>query len=206
MQALKNALSHVSAYVALQRVVGADRLRYRCIELAELKPGTTVLDVGCGPAYYFEKLPQPVQYHGLDTEPRYVEWANKKWGDRGATVHLGIFDAEQAAKLPPVDAVLLLGLLHHLSDDESIELLELAGRVLAPGGRVVSVDTCFEPDQGKVSRWMAENDRGEYVREPKGFEDLARSAFGTVEGYVEREATRIPGSYWMMVSTDPLTS
>lgn len=204
MQALKNLLSYVPAYVALQKAVGADRLRYRCIERADLKPGDTVLDVGCGPAYYFEKLPQPVNYYGFDTADRYVEWANKKWGGRGATIHLGIFDAEQADKLPKVDAVLLLGLLHHLSDDESLELLENAGRVLAPGGRVVSVDTCFEPSQGKVSRWMSENDRGEYVREPKEFEDLARSAFGSVEGYVENTATRIPGSHWMMTSRDPL--
>jgi SAM-dependent methyltransferase len=206
MQALKNLLSHVPAYLTLQKVVGADRLRYRCIETAKLKPGDTVLDVGCGPAYYFEKLPQPIQYHGFDTEPRYVEWANKKWAGRGATIHLGIFDDEQAAKLPKVDAVLLLGLLHHLSDDESLQLLELAGRVLAPGGRVVSVDTCFEPTQGRVSRWMSENDRGEFVREPKEFEDLARSAFASVEGYVEREATRIPGSHWMMTSAEPLTA
>jgi SAM-dependent methyltransferase len=204
MQALKNLLSHVQAYVALQKVVGADRLRYRCIETARLKPGETVLDVGCGPAYYFEKLPQPINYHGFDTEPRYVEWANKKWGGRGATIHLGIFDAQQAARLPRVDAVLLLGLLHHLSDDESLQLLELAGQVLAPGGRVVSVDTCFEPTQGRISRWMSQNDRGEYVREPKEFEDLARSAFGSVEGYVERKATRIPASYWMMTSMEPL--
>lgn len=204
MQALKNLLSHVPAYVTLQKVVGADRLRYRCIETAKLEPGDTVLDVGCGPAYYFERLPQPIHYHGFDTEPRYVDWANKKWSGRGATIHLGIFDDEQAAKLPKVDAVLLLGLLHHLSDDESLQLLELAGGVLAPGGRVVSVDTCFEPSQGRVSRWMSENDRGEFVREPKEFEDLARTAFATVEGYVEREATRIPGSHWMMTSMEPL--
>jgi SAM-dependent methyltransferase len=205
MRAPKNLLSHVQAYVALQKVVGADRLRYRCIDTARLKAGDTVLDVGCGPAYYFEQLPQPINYHGFDTEPRYVEWANKKWGDKGATVHLGIFDAEQAAKLPKVDAVLLLGLLHHLSDDQSLQLLDLAGKVLGPGGRVVSVDTCFEPGQGRISRWMSENDRGEHVREPKQFEHLARTAFGSVEGYVEREATRVPGSFWTMTSMDPLT-
>jgi len=204
MNALKNLLSNVQAYVALQKVVGADRLRYRCIETAQLKPGDTVLDVGCGPAYYFDKLPQPLTYHGFDTEPKYVEWANKKWGGKGATVHLGIFDADQAAKLPNVDAVLLLGLLHHLSDEESLQLLDLSRQVLAPGGRVVTVDTCFEPAQGKIARWMAENDRGEYVREPKEFEDLARSSFNRIDGYIERDAPRIPSSYWVMTMTEPV--
>ena len=135
-----------------------------------------MVDVGCGPAYYFDRLPQPLTYHGFDTEPRYIEWARKRWGDR-ATFHLGTFDAEHAAALGPVDAVLLLGVLHHLSDAQSAELLDLSARVLAPDGRVIAVDTCFEPAQGRIARWMAENDRGEYVREPAAFVELASERF-----------------------------
>ena len=197
MASVKTVLSRVPAYIALQRVVGADRLRYRCLDELALSPGDTVVDVGCGPAYYFERLPQPLTYHGFDTEPRYIEWAAKRWGDR-ATFHLGPFDAEQAAALPPVDAVLLLGVLHHLSDEESTDLLDLAARVLVPTGRVIAVDTCFEPAQGRVARWMAENDRGEYVREPDAFVELASKWFESVEGEILSDVTRIPGSFWMM--------
>ena len=142
-----------------------------------------MVDVGCGPAYYFERLPQPLTYHGFDTEPRYIEWARKRWGDR-ATFHLGMFDAEHAAALGPVDAVLLLGVLHHLSDVQSVELLDLSARALAPDGRVITVDTCFEPAQGRIARWMAENDRGEYVREPAAFLELASGRFERVEGEI----------------------
>ena len=194
---LTSLLSHAPLYVGLQRVIGADRLRHRCIDELDLRPGDAVLDVGCGPAYYFERLPQPLTYHGFDTNPGYVEWARGRWGDR-ATFHHGTFDEASAAGLPAFDAVLLLGLLHHLSDDEARSLLELVGTVLAPAGRVVCVDTCFEPTQGRVSRWIADNDRGEHVRQPAAFEAIGRTAFEVVRGQVVKDGTRLPGSYWIM--------
>jgi len=100
--------------------------------------------------------------------------------------------------------VMLLGLLHHLSDDESRTLLGLAAQALAPTGRVIAVDTCFEPSQGRVSRWMSRNDRGEYVREPEGFTALARDYFGDVTGEVLATTTRVPGSFWLMRMARPV--
>ncbi len=202
MTSVKDLLSLVPAYVAWQKLVGADRLRYRCLDKIALTPGDTVVDVGCGPAYYFDRLPQPLTYFGFDTAPRYIEWARKRWGDK-ATFHLGAFDTEQAAQLPPVDAVLLLGILHHLSDDESAELLALAAEVLTPNGRVVAVDTCVESTQGRVSRWFSENDRGKHVRQPERFTALGHASFSTVEGETLTDVTRIPGSFWMMTMSEP---
>jgi hypothetical protein len=69
---------------------------------------------------------------------------------------------------------------------------------------VISLDTCFEPTQGSISRWMSANDRGEYVREPAGFVALARTAFDDVDGEVLAQATRIPSSYWLMRMRAPL--
>ena len=194
---LMSLLSHVPLYVGLQRVIGADRLRHRCIEELGLRPGEAVLDLGCGPAYYFDRLLQPLTYHGFDTDAGYLAWARARWGEQ-ATFHDGTFDDHSAVGLPPFDAVLLLGLLHHLSDEESCALLGLVATVLAPGGRVVSVDTCFEPTQGRVSRWMADHDRGEHVREPEAFLALGQDAFTEARGEVIKDGTRLPGSYWLM--------
>jgi SAM-dependent methyltransferase len=199
---LKGLLGHVPLYVALQRGVGADRLRYRCLDELGLKDGDTVLDVGCGPAYYFGRLPA-VRYFGYDTDPRYIEHAQKRWGSDLAEFHCEIFTDEHVEKLPPVDAVMLLGLLHHLSDDQSRVLLGLAAKALGPGGRVISVDTCFEPTQGRISHWMSANDRGEYVREPAQFTALAEEYFGDVRGDVLGDVTRVPSSHWMMRMAGP---
>jgi len=202
--AIKGLLGHVPLYVALQRGVGADRLRYRCLDELDLQPGQVVLDVGCGPAYYFERLPRGVRYFGFDTSERYIAYARRKWGHRG-DFRTEIFSEEHLDELPPIDSVMLLGLLHHLSDAQARDLLNLAGRALAPDGRVISVDTCFEPRQGRISRWMSQNDRGEHVRSPEAFVALAGESFAKVDGEVVDDATRIPSSHWMMRMSAPIT-
>lgn len=204
MAGLKDVLSYVPAYVALQKALGADKLRYRCLAELGLRGGETVLDVGCGPAYYLDRLPK-VRYYGFDTSERYIEWARKRWAGRGE-FRCEVLGEQHLAELPPADAVLLLGLLHHLSDDESRVLLDVAANALAPGGRVIAVDTCYEPNQGRVSRWMSRNDRGEYVREPEGFVKLAQASFADVDGVVLDDVTRVPSSFWMMKMREPLTA
>jgi SAM-dependent methyltransferase len=202
LAAVKSLLGHVPLYVALQRGLGADRLRYRCLDELALSDGDTVIDVGCGPAYYFERLPL-VRYFGFDTAPRYIDYAQKRWGGR-AEFRCEVFGEQHLAHIPPADAVLLLGLLHHLSDEDSRHLLQVAARALAPGGRVIAVDTCYEPRQGRISRWMSDNDRGEYVREPAGFVTLAKESFEDVDGEIIDDATRIPSSFWLMRMRKPL--
>ena len=200
---IKGLLGHVQVYVALQRGIGSDRLRYRCLDELALKSGDRVIDVGCGPAYYFERLPEGITYHGFDTSERYIDYATKRWGHK-AEFRQEIFTEHHLSVIPPVNAVMLLGLLHHLSDEQCRQLLSLAGRALAPGGRVISVDTVFEPTQGRISRWMSANDRGEYVREPEGFTSLAQEYFKDVDAEVVNDATRIPSSHWMMRMSNPL--
>ena len=102
------------------------------------------------------------------------------------------------AELPPVNKVLLFGLLHHLSDEQSPRLLRLSAQTLAPGGVVISVDPCFEPSQGRISHWMSANDRGEFVRTPEQFTALANRSFGEIDGEIWNQVTRIPSSHWMM--------
>ena len=201
--AVKGLLGHVPVYVALQRGIGADRLRYRCLDELDLQPGQVVLDVGCGPAYYFGRLPEGIRYYGFDTSERYITYARRRWGDR-AEFRTEIFTQAHLDELPPVDSVMLLGLLHHLPDGQARDLLRLAARALAPDGRVISVDTCFEPGQGRISRWMSANDRGEYVREPEAFVAIARESFAKVDGEVVDDATRIPSSHWMMRMSAPI--
>lgn len=202
MPSLKDALAFVPAYVALQRGIGADRLRHRCLEESGIRAGDTVVDVGCGPAYYFDSLPQPIDYFGFDTDARYIEWARRRFGDRGR-FHCGVFDESQAEQLPPADVILLLGLLHHLSDEECRALLDLAAGSLAPGGRVVSVDTCYDPSQGRVSRWISDNDRGEHVRPSGEFVELAERSFEQVEPTLLTSTLRVPAAFCMLRMTRP---
>jgi SAM-dependent methyltransferase len=201
LDGLRKLLGNVGLYIALQKALGADRVRYRCLDEVELKPGERVLDVGCGPAYYLGRLPD-VEYHGFDTSPAYIAYARRRFGERGR-FHCEVLTEAHLAELPRFDAVLLFGVLHHLDDDQCATLLDLAARGLADGGRVVSVDPCLHPGQGRISRWMSENDRGEHVRTPDGFDALARASFGEVDTEILDTVSRVPSSHYMMVLTTP---
>jgi SAM-dependent methyltransferase len=157
--------------------------------------------VGCGPAYYLDRLPE-VDYHGFDTSPEYVAYAKRRYGDRGR-FHCEILTEAHLPTLPRFDAVLLFGVLHHLTDTQCAQLLDLAARGLADGGRVISVDPTLHPGQGRISRWMSENDRGEHVRTPEDFDALARGSFGEVRAEILDTVSRVPASHYMMVLTAP---
>jgi SAM-dependent methyltransferase len=197
----RRLLGNVGLYIALQKGLGADRVRYRCLEDAELKPGERVLDLGCGPAYYFDRLPD-VRYVGFDTSPEYIAYARRRYGDRG-DFRCELFTAEHVATLGQFDAVLLFGLLHHLDDGQCASLLDLAAKALAPGGRVISCDPCLHTGQNRISRWMSKNDRGEHVRPREGFNALAETSFADVTSRLLDTESRVPTSHHLMRMSSP---
>jgi SAM-dependent methyltransferase len=201
---LRQTLGNVGLYIALQKGIGADRIRYRCLDEAELKPGDRVLDVGCGPAYYFDRLPE-VDYIGFDTSDPYVAYARKHFGDRGQ-FRCEVLTEAHLAELGQFDAVLLFGLLHHLDDTQCATLLDLAARALAPGGRVISCDPVLHTGQNAVSRWMSENDRGEHVRRPEAYDRMAGASFADVETQVLDTLSRVPTSHYMMRMAAPIAA
>ena len=159
-----------------------------------------MLDVGCGPAYYLADMPT-VDYHGFDTDARYIEHARHRFGDRGH-FYCEPFTGEQAERLGTFDRVMLMGLLHHLDDTECHELLELVGRVLKPGGIAVALDTVLHSGQNSFESLLAENDRGEYVGQPEAFSALAEKHFASVEGRLS-DAWWVPSIFWAMTIKDP---
>ncbi len=196
-------LASPHVYIALQKLIGGVAARQICLDDLHPRAGERMLDVGCGPAYYVKDLPS-LEYHGFDTDPRYIEHARARFGDR-ARFYCQPFDGQQARRLGPFDGVLLMGLLHHLDDDACADLLADVAASLAPGGRVVALDTAVHDAQGPLSRRLALSDRGEHVRHPAAFTALAERAFCSVEGRLLR-LPRAPSIYWEMTMRAPRPS
>lgn len=194
-------LGHAAVYTLFQRIVGAAKAREDCIDALALKPGDRLLDVGCGPAYYLDHLP-PCDYHGFDTDERYIAHARRRFGHRGQ-FHAEPFTEQHLAALPRFDGAMLMGLLHHLDDAACDKLLDLLARALAPGGRVVTLDTVLFQGQSGLSRLLAKNDRGDFVRSPAAFVALARRRFGRVEERLLGDTLRTPPALFMMILSEP---
>ena len=200
---LHRALGHPIAYLWLQRALGADRLRRLSLDrFARLRSGERVLDLGCGPGHIRDLMPD-VDYVGFDTEQRYIAYAQKRYAGRGV-FYCEVFTQHHADTLEPFDAILLLGVLHHLDDPTCLELMRLLGRSLKPGGRVITVDPCFTPGQSSFARRVAENDRGRFVRTAEGYDELVRHSFGGLSSEIVHNVCRIPSTERIMCLTNPV--
>jgi SAM-dependent methyltransferase len=183
-----------SLYLACQYLIGAHRLRRICVDQLGLRSGERVADIGCGPAYLCRYLPAGVHYVGFDPDQRYVTHAKARYGGQ---FHCGFYGNSEKDRLGPFDAILLMGVLHHLDNREASELLGVIGAPLAPGGRVVTLDPCLQAGQSRIARFMAANDPGKHVRDERGYRALG-AGFGSVESVVMSNVCRIPTTELVM--------
>jgi SAM-dependent methyltransferase len=168
----RRALALPFVYSAFQSAVGSDYARRWVIERGlRAHAGMRLVDIGCGPGDIVRELP-PLHYVGLDVSEAYVRQARERFG---ASAHFvagtasALLDDPRAAD---ADAVLCLGVLHHLTEDQSREVLDVAEAILRPGGRFVALEPCYLAHQSSFSRWLMSKDRGQAVRDEDGWRAL----------------------------------
>jgi SAM-dependent methyltransferase len=195
---LSQILRLPSGYRLFQQMVGADHSRQVYLgNYAKPVAGEKILDIGCGPADILNYLPA-VNYTGLDLSPEYINSATAQFGDKGrfccGDVGLATIDGEHGT----FDLVMSIGVLHHLDNAQADKLLDLARRALRPGGRLVTYDGCYVPDQSRIARWMLSRDRGKFIRAPEEYQRLAAAHFSKVDASLRNDLLRIPYNHIIM--------
>ena len=198
---LRDVLRLPFVYIAFQGAVGGLRVRKTCLDILDVKAGERVLDIGCGPAYYLQRLPE-IEYFGFDTDRRYIKHAKSRYGHK-ASFFCEEFDSGYALSLGPFDCVILMGLLHHLDDQSCDATLGLVTSSLTASGRVIALDVAVHDEQSYFERKFAQSDRGKFVRSPTEFESLAATHFARVDGRLISEWW-FPSIYWAMTLKAPL--
>jgi SAM-dependent methyltransferase len=186
-------LSDPRVYLLNQSIIGGIRARRVVVEeYVRPSPGLRVLDIGCGPAYTAAYFPTP-EYYGFDISPQYIEFATRKYSSHGR-FFAQLFDEAALSRVPRVDVVLMLGLLHHLDNHTAMQVLSLAKRAMQPGGRLFTVDGCYEPGQPWITRFLLDRDRGKFIRERESYVSLAGNVFGSVKAWPRNDLFHVPYS------------
>jgi SAM-dependent methyltransferase len=199
---VKRLLSWPAAYELLQVVVGSNASHRRFVaEHVRPRPGSRVLDIGCGPAHILKALPVDTRYVGFDASPEYIAAARRRWGDRGEFHQMTVSEAALGER--EFDVVLAMGLLHHLDDVEAAALTGLASTALVSGGRFVAIDPARADGQPRAARWLIERDRGEHIRSADEYAELARAPFSVVEVTIRSDLLRVPYTHAILECAEP---
>jgi len=139
--------------------LGANRSNSRMIiEMAKIKQGDQVLDVGCGSGNLTLTAKRYVgtsgSVYGIDASPEMIEVARKKAQRSGATA---VFKVGLIEKISYPDATFDVGVsrlvMHHLPDDLKRRGIAEIFRVLKPGGSLFLAD--FRPPTNPILAHVA---------------------------------------------------
>ena len=151
----------------------------------DLGPDSVIIDIGCGTGDALKHIDRFESYLGIDTDPRAIAFATERWKGRpNVRFECRLCTAEDLRDVAPTH-VALIGLLHHLSDTQATELLDMlheSPRLV----RAVTLDIVYLPGR-PYNNLMARLDRGRYCRKPDAYADLAAAAgLRVVDRYIAR--------------------
>ena len=133
-----DAAADAYAYVGFENLYRGSReeIRSRLTEYLPLFAGTSdVLDVGCGRGEFLDLLRErDIRARGVDVNAEMVEECRARGLDASAGDALALLDALEDESLGGLFAAQVV---EHLQPDYLVRLLNVAGRKLRPGARIV---------------------------------------------------------------------
>lgn len=180
---------------------GDETMRAMADQYIRPEAGERILDVGCGYGDLARCLPD-VTYVGVDANEHYIEFARRN-PFNGADFVVGDVTELSEERYGRFDCAVLIGVLHHLSDNDATSTLKAISGILNPQGRLVAAEPVWDPSQRTTARVLAALDRGRYVREQARYSELVSPWFAKTVSEVRHDLFWFPYTHCMISATLP---
>jgi ubiquinone/menaquinone biosynthesis C-methylase UbiE len=151
-----------SGYALAQLLAKPTTDRFRALIRKHVNPGPDeeLLDVGCGVGNYRSSF--ACKYTGIDINPDYIERSRANLEGRYMVMDATRLEFTDGT----FDHVITMAALHHLTDDQVVQMVREATRVCKPSGRIHIIDAILPVTPNFTFKRMVFNaDRGEHPRE-----------------------------------------
>jgi 2-polyprenyl-3-methyl-5-hydroxy-6-metoxy-1,4-benzoquinol methylase len=181
-----------------QGIAKSSTLEYLVKDFIQPKSKLSILDVGCGNAQ-IRKFLGDVNYVGVDHNPKYIAKAREA---NGLSDEFYVADVSEVAQLVTnkFDRILLIGVLHHLSDSQCQDLLRNCAQLLATDGHLLAYDPALIENQHPIARLLAKSDRGRFARSPNNYKKLIQEEFTSVVVTVRHDLLRVPYTHAIVIA------
>jgi SAM-dependent methyltransferase len=171
----KRILDIPVVYTVFQSVVGYSKfVSLRVSALVNRYTGQTIIDLGCGPCDLLADLQIASHYFGIDLHGPFIQRAQflfPSHAKRLFEASIVDFDYTTLEVESESVVVLALGLLHHLNDSDIQKTLS-AVKKLDKKITLFSIDPVLFDGQNAWSRFLANSDRGQFVRKDSVLQTL----------------------------------
>jgi len=181
-----NLLSNVHIYNFIQNIMSATQVREKFVK-KYIKKGFNVIDIGSGPSLILRELPI-INYYGFDINPLHINYAKKRYIGKNFNFFCERLTKKRILKLPKFDCALLLGIVHHLSNDEFGSILNMIKTSLKKNGKMLILDNVITKNQNFLSNFLIRYDKGDNVRELKEFKIILSKYFDKIKYKIENQA------------------
>jgi len=150
---------------------------YLNVLVGDIHSNTNILDLGCGIGNLSVLFNDSV-YTGIDFNPKYIEYANKKFASENRNFLFADAVAYSFNEKKKYDLVCMFDFLHHLDDEHCLQILESSGRLT--NKNIIIMEPINSPENTFIQKIMIRFDRGKYIRSNVHMKDLIQQAGLTI--------------------------